>query len=222
MSALQPTTSSAPVSSLVAEINRLHRDVEGHARSMLDSALECGRLLTAAKDALPHGAWLSWLADNFDGSERTAQDYMRLHQHNAEIREIRAGNPQRVADLSLRAALRGLASPRERAADPEALRKVLPGLQSGSLDTEGTVTVDAQVVLDPPTVLDGDQQRQWDRADQSLASVHNLLAEAASDGLAPLSVASAVRDAGHKARRAATLLEGLADDIEARDRKRAA
>ena len=64
-------------------------------------ALAAGRLLLEAKSAVGHGGWLAWLATHCDLPERTAQGYMRLAKHATPLLE---GDPQRVADLSGRAA----------------------------------------------------------------------------------------------------------------------
>lgn len=71
------------------EINRLHGEVErlaGESRNALTSALtaawRAGRLLVAEKKRVRRtmggGAWQLWLKENFHGSERTAQRYMKL------------------------------------------------------------------------------------------------------------------------------------------------
>ena len=64
-------------------------------------ALAAGRLLIKAKSAIGHGGWLAWLTQNCELPERTAQCYMRLAKGSAMQLE---GNPQRVADLSVRVA----------------------------------------------------------------------------------------------------------------------
>lgn len=79
-----------------AEINRLHADVARHAaESMaslsvaLSSAWHAGRLLLAEKKRVRRtmggGAWLLWLQENFHGSPRTAQRYMRLAQSISDV-----------------------------------------------------------------------------------------------------------------------------------------
>lgn len=71
------------------EINRLHGEVErlaGESRNALTSALtaawRAGRLLVTEKKRVRRtmggGAWQIWLKENFRGSERTAQRYMKL------------------------------------------------------------------------------------------------------------------------------------------------
>lgn len=73
-------------------------DAVGHAR-------EAGKLLINAKDQLPHGAWLPWLTENFEMSERTARGYMQLAKADPS-------KWQRVADLPLRRALKELSQPK--------------------------------------------------------------------------------------------------------------
>lgn len=90
---------------LVAEINEAHRACEVAVRSAVGHAIRAGELLIEAKSHVPHGAWGPWLAENFEGSERTAQAYMKLARDRHQL------NPQRVADLSIRGALRELAVP---------------------------------------------------------------------------------------------------------------
>lgn len=91
--------------SLADEINAQHRAVEAAVSSSLDHAIRAGELLIEAKSELPHGSWLAWLDENFEGSERTAQVYMVLAKRRDEIDgEIRNA----VADLGLRAAVASL------------------------------------------------------------------------------------------------------------------
>jgi len=77
------------------------------AHSTLEHAIEAGRLLAEVKAALPHGALGPWLEANFDGSERTARAYMRLHARREELSQ----NGSTVAVLSIRDALKALAAP---------------------------------------------------------------------------------------------------------------
>jgi hypothetical protein len=80
-----------------------HEAAQASARDAVVHAIRAGELLIAAKAGLPHGEFGAWLAANVSFSERTAQGYMRL----ARLEPAKA---QRVADLSLRVALRTLAA----------------------------------------------------------------------------------------------------------------
>lgn len=94
---------------LATAINDEHRAACDAMSSGLAHAIRAGELLIEARAAVPHGSWLPWLHDHFEGSERTAQVYMRLARHGATLEP--GPNPQRVADLSLRGALAALAAP---------------------------------------------------------------------------------------------------------------
>lgn len=95
---------------LAQEANEEHRAAETAARAALTHALRCGELLLQAKATMAHGRWASWLHVNFQGSVRTAQVYLHLHQNRHRL-----GNTQRAADLSIRQATALLAEPAEEA-----------------------------------------------------------------------------------------------------------
>lgn len=63
-------------------------------------ALACGAALLDAKAQVGHGNWLPWVAENFDGSEDTAERFMRLAANSARVRNL---DPP-----SIRAGLRAL------------------------------------------------------------------------------------------------------------------
>jgi hypothetical protein len=88
---------------LAAEIMRAHAEARRAAHMSLVYAIEAGEALLEAKEQMNYGEWLPWLQDT-EISESTAQVYMRLAKHNDEV----LANPQRVADLSIRAALDAL------------------------------------------------------------------------------------------------------------------
>jgi Protein of unknown function (DUF3102) len=71
-----------------------HKASEELAVKAMEQAIAAGQLLIEARDALPHGGWLSWLKENVPFSERTAQNYMRL----AKLPEAKSA---RLADLGL-------------------------------------------------------------------------------------------------------------------------
>lgn len=95
------------VTTLAGEIRRHHEAAQAAAETAIGHAREAGRLLNEAKAQCQHGGWLPWLRDNFDGSKRTAQAYMRLADRWPEI-EAKA---QRPAHLSIDGALKLLAEP---------------------------------------------------------------------------------------------------------------
>ena len=96
---------------LAHEINQAHLKVCRAARMSLKHAIAAGRLLLEAKEAAGHGKWLEWLSLNVVVSERTAQDYMRLAQHQGRL----PPNSAAAADLTIRAAIGALI---ERKTDP--------------------------------------------------------------------------------------------------------
>lgn len=59
------------LATLATQINRAHRRCEAAARKSLQYALEAGALLSAAKTRVPHGVWLTWLAEHTAVSPRT-------------------------------------------------------------------------------------------------------------------------------------------------------
>lgn len=99
----------ASLDTLAASANRAHREAERLALSTLDYARQAGEALNEAKVQMAHGGWGPWLAANFEGSERTAQVYMRVANRWDEIESAKAHGR---ADLSLTEARGLLESPR--------------------------------------------------------------------------------------------------------------
>ncbi len=84
---------------VVAEINRLYDEAQRLAvesRVLLQAALaaawSAGRLLLDEKKRVRRlmggGAWLLWLEQNFHGSPRTAQNYMRLAREIPDVASL--------------------------------------------------------------------------------------------------------------------------------------
>jgi len=67
-------------------IAQLHRKAEGHVRATIQAAIEIGGLLKEQKRELPHGEWGRWVQQNLPFTIRTAQNYMRLYEHRAELK----------------------------------------------------------------------------------------------------------------------------------------
>jgi Protein of unknown function (DUF3102) len=100
---------------LAGRINEEHRACEAAANAALTHAMSAGELLLEAKGQLPHGAFGSWLKENFAGSDRTARVYMRVYSHREELEAKR----QSSATLSLDGALKALSAPKDENPDPE-------------------------------------------------------------------------------------------------------
>ncbi len=87
---------SAVVVPSATEINRLHAEARQHAvatrrslQAALTAAWQAGQLLVEEKKRVRRtmgpGSWLLWLEQNFHGTPRTAQRYMRLAQNVADV-----------------------------------------------------------------------------------------------------------------------------------------
>jgi hypothetical protein len=94
---------------LAGRIRAAHQAASTAAQTALGHALEAGRLLAEAREAVPHGGWLDYVA-SCGIADRTASLYMRLHRHRDRLEDR-----QRVADLSVRQAARLLAEPKAKA-----------------------------------------------------------------------------------------------------------
>lgn len=70
-----------------------------------EAILTIGRCLIEAKDMLSHGEWRSWLEEQVEFSERSAQRFMRLAREWS--------NPTTLSDLGASKALALLALPLE-------------------------------------------------------------------------------------------------------------
>jgi hypothetical protein len=62
----------------VATIRKLREEQEQFAKQMFDKTLAIGKELTRVKPLVGHGNWGTWLKQNFQLSEDTAENYMRL------------------------------------------------------------------------------------------------------------------------------------------------
>ena len=83
------------VEALAIIANEAAEEVETNARITVGHAERCGRALLSAKEKTPHGQWLAWLGANFNYSQQTASDYMRIADYGrarnlAEATSIRA------------------------------------------------------------------------------------------------------------------------------------
>jgi len=90
---------------LAQQINEEHRAAFKAMVDTLNHAVVAGALLLEAKKLVKHGEWGAWLEENFEGSDRTTRDYMRLARRRGEIEEAKR---QGSAILSISGALQYL------------------------------------------------------------------------------------------------------------------
>lgn len=69
-------------------INELHAGIEGKLKTCVKDAIQIGRLLVEQKAKLDHGEFLPWIMANCDFSDRTARNYMRVHQHRDKTESV--------------------------------------------------------------------------------------------------------------------------------------
>lgn len=106
---------------LAGRIRAAHHAASTAAQTALGHALEAGRLLAEAREAVPHGGWGDYVA-SCGIADRTASLYMRLHRHRDRLEDR-----QRVADLSVRQAARLLAEPKAKAEAPPVVEGSIMG-----------------------------------------------------------------------------------------------
>lgn len=194
---------------LVARINLEHRMCEAAYYDALAHALQAGRLLADAKGRCEHGAWVPWLEENFDGSDRTARAYMQLAENYSET----DSNWQSSADLSINRALKAIAQP-SRVSDKD-VRDLLTGSSTPPPPpTEPELERDPE----PRGAFEveplAEHQPRWARVLDMLKQTRQIMDEADGPGLSSASVAEALREASRAARQAAVDLEGLAAAVE--------
>jgi protein gp37 len=82
------TVAVAPDASDLArdEINRLHGEINDHARMTLAKALTIGGKLTEIKAALNYGQFGKWVKSDLKFDQRTAQRYMKLFEGRETIK----------------------------------------------------------------------------------------------------------------------------------------
>jgi hypothetical protein len=115
---IDTSSSAVNLTGLADKIRAAHQAVGFALQNGLDHALAAGDALIAAQKLVKHGEWQHWLKRHCgDLTDRTARLYMRAASHRFEIE----ANRQRVADLSLRGALKLIAG--ESKSDEPASRK---------------------------------------------------------------------------------------------------
>ncbi len=101
------------VGAVALEIRTLQRQAQG---IILSYAIEIGRRLEEAKAMLPHGEWGTWLKNELDYSQSTAQNFMKVFREYGDSQQsLFGGAPksQTFGNLTYSKALRLLAIPDE-------------------------------------------------------------------------------------------------------------
>lgn len=93
---------------VAAAANEEHRIVQAAGMSMFEHAVRAGELLHNAREQVGRGEWARWRDANFDASGWTAGFYIRVYEHQSEIRERLGATPtltaarELIADRSFR------------------------------------------------------------------------------------------------------------------------
>ena len=89
-------------SALASRIEKAHQAALTSAHDAIASAIECGKLLTEAKEQCKHGEWLGWVEASLSFGPRQAQKYIRLAAAYPEA-EMRIQNSHLTIDGALKA-----------------------------------------------------------------------------------------------------------------------
>jgi hypothetical protein len=73
------------VEALAIVANDAAEQVETNARLTVENAERCGRAMLAAKEKLPHGEFLPWVAREFNYSQQTASRYMTIAANYSRV-----------------------------------------------------------------------------------------------------------------------------------------
>ncbi len=88
---------------LASQANAEHRACKHHEAAAYEHAVRAGEYLSEGQRLIPYGQRVHWLDEKFEGSRRTAYDYMLLARHKEHPDLQRAA---KVGALSIREAMR--------------------------------------------------------------------------------------------------------------------
>lgn len=74
------------------QINALHAEILGAARTTVDKAIRVGELLTAQKARCKHGQWLPWVRQKLEFEHATASRYMSCYERREELKLLTVRN----------------------------------------------------------------------------------------------------------------------------------
>lgn len=107
-----------PVSPTLAELTthaqRAHDEAECAVQTAVMKSIEAGKALNAIKEQLPHGHFEDYVAEHFSFTMRTAQNNMRLAKQEAKLLELLETKAKYGSHLTMKEALRFLATLRDK------------------------------------------------------------------------------------------------------------
>jgi hypothetical protein len=106
---------SAPALQMAERIEAAHQAAIGAARTAIEHAIECGKLLLEAKAQIGHGGWLAWVDANLSFGHRQAQKYTRLAEFSTKV-----PNANSNSHLTIDGALAAIAEPAQKPSRPKA------------------------------------------------------------------------------------------------------
>jgi transposase len=174
---------------LAATANQEHALCEEAEQAALGHAIRCGEALLQARSLITNGEWMRWLVFNFEGSQSSASNYMRIAAYQSEIPDG-AGLKAAVRALSGLPAVSNAGVPS--AHDANVRDAAVAAVRAG----ETLATVAERVGVTPPTVYgwaNPDKLRQYRaRATAKSRAAAKALAAAERDR----EIKRAVRKAG--------------------------
>ncbi len=115
-----PPLARPSITGITQEVREAHEAYQVSHLKAITQAIRAGRALIRAQTELG-GGYREWLSTSFKFSERTAQVYVQLAEHESKI----LANAQHAADLTLRGALRLIAVPKPEKEERPALAQAL-------------------------------------------------------------------------------------------------
>lgn len=145
---------TSELTALAMRINAEHAAAEQAAETAVERARRAGELLIEAKEKVPHGQWLPWLAENITMPKRTAQAYMAL-AHG--LPQLAPEDAQRVAHLPLRKALQtvGRNAGVLGKLEPDERREVIDALAGGQQVSQVRAEISRRKAFHAPPTTSG-------------------------------------------------------------------
>ena len=100
---MEELTAAAGTSARTRTMEEITAEAIRHQMDGADAVIGLGNCLIEAKSMLAHGEWLSWMAENLNLSERSAQELMQIARN--------CSNPRALADLGKKKVLTILTLP---------------------------------------------------------------------------------------------------------------